>query len=75
VAPEAFTHEGLEGVFRAAAEAHGWKAGDFFMAVRVALTGRAATPPLFELMVALGPDRVAARLARAASVLETATPA
>ena len=42
------------GALRALAEDRGWKAGDLFMAIRVALTGRTATPPLFETMVALG---------------------
>ena len=51
----------------ALAEARGWKAGDLFMAIRVAITGRTATPPLFESMVALGRERTLARLARAAS--------
>ena len=43
-------------------EARGWKAGDLFMAIRVATTGRTATPPLFDTLVALGRDRTLARL-------------
>ena len=46
----------------ALAESNGWKAGDLFMAIRVAVTGRTATPPLFDSLVALGRDRVLARL-------------
>jgi nondiscriminating glutamyl-tRNA synthetase len=61
--------DGLEALLRDVAEERGWKAGDFFMALRVALTGRTATPPLFELMVALGRERVLARLAAAAAVV------
>ena len=55
---------------RALAEARGWKAGDLFMAVRVAATGRTATPPLFDSLVALGRDRTLARLDRAIETLE-----
>ncbi len=61
----AFDAEGLEATLRALAEARGWKAGDLFMAIRVAVTGRTATPPLFETLAALGFARTLARLARA----------
>jgi glutamyl-tRNA synthetase len=66
---DAFTVEDLEAALRGLAEARGWKAGDLFMAIRVAMTGRTATPPLFELMVVLGRDRVLARLAHAVGLL------
>jgi glutamyl-tRNA synthetase len=52
----------LEPPLRALVEAHGWKAGDLFMAIRVATTGKTATPPLFDTLVALGRDRTLARL-------------
>jgi nondiscriminating glutamyl-tRNA synthetase len=69
-APEGdFTTEGIEAPLRALAEERGWKVGDLFMAIRVAMTGRTATPPLFELMVALGRERALARLATAISTL------
>ena len=64
--------EELEPPLRALAEARGWKAGDLFMAIRVAVTGRTATPPLFETLVALGRDRALARLDRALDILDTA---
>jgi len=70
-----FTVESLETTLRAVAEANGWKAGDLFMAIRVALTGRTATPPLFETMAALGRVRTLARLDRAARALEAESPA
>jgi glutamyl-tRNA synthetase len=54
--------ERLEAVGRGAAEAHGWKAGDFFKPIRVAVTGRAISPPLFGSMVLLGRERSLARL-------------
>jgi glutamyl-tRNA synthetase len=65
-----FTVEGLEATLRGVAEANDWKAGDLFMAIRVALTGRTATPPLFESMVALGRARTLERLDRAGRALE-----
>ena len=65
----AFEADELEPPLRALAEARGWKAGDLFMAIRVAVTGRTATPPLFDTLVALGRDRVLARLDRALEVL------
>ena len=57
-----FEADELEPPLRALAETRGWKAGDLFMAIRVAVTGRTATPPLFDTLVALGRDRVLARL-------------
>jgi len=72
---DGFTVEGLEAALRGAAEANTWKAGDLFMAIRVALTGKTATPPLFESMVALGRERTLARLERAARALEAETAA
>jgi len=72
---DGFTAEGLEACLRGVAEANGWKAGDLFMAIRVALTGRTTTPPLFESMVALGLERTLERLDRAARALEAESPA
>ena len=64
-----FEADELEPPLRALAEARGWKAGDLFMAIRVAVTGRTATPPLFDTLVALGRERVLDRLDRALAVL------
>jgi nondiscriminating glutamyl-tRNA synthetase len=66
-----FEADELEPPLRALAEERGWKAGDLFMAIRVAVTGRTATPPLFDTLVALGRDRVLARLDRALDMLGT----
>jgi glutamyl-tRNA synthetase len=57
-----FEADELEPPLRALAEARGWKAGDLFMAIRVAVTGRTATPPLFDTLVALGRKRTLERL-------------
>ena len=67
-----FEADELEPPLRALAETRGWKAGDLFMAIRVAVTGRTATPPLFDTLVALGRDRALARLERAEAVLADA---
>jgi glutamyl-tRNA synthetase len=62
LATAAWNGEGLEAAGRAAAEGHGWKAGDFFRPLRVAVTGRMVSPPLFGSMELLGKDRTLARL-------------
>ncbi|HYH91692.1 MAG TPA: glutamate--tRNA ligase [Candidatus Saccharimonadales bacterium] len=67
-----FEADELEPPLRALAETRGWKPGDLFMAIRVAVTGRTATPPLFDTLVALGRQRVLARLDHAIAVLEDA---
>ncbi len=65
-----FESEEIEPPLRALAEARGWKAGDLFMAIRVAVTGRTATPPLFDTLVALGRERTLARLDAAIDALD-----
>jgi glutamyl-tRNA synthetase len=64
-----FEADELEPPLRALAEARGWKAGDLFMSIRIAVTGRTATPPLFDTLVALGRDRTLKRLDRAIDLL------
>ena len=64
-----FEADELEPPLRALAEERGWKVGDLFMAIRVAVTGRTATPPLFDTLVALGHDRTLERLDRAIEIL------
>ena len=62
-----WTHDALEAALRALAEELGAKAGDLFSLVRVAVTGRKVTPPLFESMEILGQGslpRAAARSRR-----------
>jgi glutamyl-tRNA synthetase len=65
VGPVSWEAEHIEAPLRSLTEDRGWKAGDLFMAIRVAVTGRTATPPLFDTMVALGYERTQARLDRA----------
>jgi glutamyl-tRNA synthetase len=61
-----------EACLRALAEEKGVKAGLLINATRVALTGQAVAPGLFEVMVALGQRRVLERLHRAAAHLRGA---
>ncbi|CAN5645745.1 glutamate--tRNA ligase [soil metagenome] len=72
VGPVSFEADELEPALRALAEQQSWKAGDLFMAVRVAVTGRTATPPLFDTLVAVGPERTAQRLRSAIAMLRSA---
>jgi glutamyl-tRNA synthetase len=67
--------EALETVARSAADALGWKAGDFFRPLRLAVTGKAVSPPLFGSMVLLGRQRTLARLDAALERVRAAAPA
>ncbi len=64
-----WTAGNLEELMRGFAERSGWKTGDLFMPVRIAVSGRAATPPLFETMAVLGKEVCRRRLRRAAETL------
>lgn len=57
-----FSAPALDAMLRAFAEKHGWKAGDLFMPIRVAVTGRTATPPLFDTLSVLGRALVRRRI-------------
>jgi glutamyl-tRNA synthetase len=57
-----FAADVLEERCRQAAEQLGWKAGDFFRPLRMAVTGRSVSPPLFGSMELLGRERVLSRL-------------
>ncbi|HUJ61537.1 MAG TPA: glutamate--tRNA ligase [Kofleriaceae bacterium] len=59
----------LDEVARAWCEAHGWKTSHAFMLLRVAITGRKASPPLFETMAVLGKELTRRRLRQAAAAL------
>jgi len=61
--------EAIEAALRSFAESSGWKPKEAFMAVRVAVTGRPATPPLFETMELLGKEVCRRRLRSAAERL------
>ncbi len=57
-----FNAPSLEDALRPLATELGLKAGDFFGLLRVATTGRTATPPLFQTMESLGKDRCLKRI-------------
>lgn len=53
---------GLEQFSNGFCERHGWKKGDLFMLLRIATTGRTATPPFFDTLQLVGKDRVRSRV-------------
>ena len=65
----AFDAASIEAVLRAVAEARGLKAPALIHALRVSVTGRAASPGLFEVIVLLGRQRTADRIACAVGML------
>jgi glutamyl-tRNA synthetase len=68
-----FDKVALETALRSTAEHHGLKAGALIHATRVAVTGRAVSPGLFEVLELLGRDRVLRRLAAARTVVSGAS--
>ena len=66
-----FSADLLETRCREAAEDAGLKAGAFFSPLRVAVTGRTISPPLFASLELLGRDRSIARVDRALEKLAT----
>jgi glutamyl-tRNA synthetase len=68
-----FSAQPLETTLRGVAERHGLKAGALIHAARVAVTGRAASPGLFEVLQLIGKERVEARLRKALALLPPST--
>ncbi len=66
-----WTAEAIEAAMRAAVAAAEVTVGDGFMAIRVAISGGPASPPLFEGMAALGRSLTLDRLRRVARMLST----
>ena len=64
-----FDEPHVEATVRATAESLGVKAGALIHATRVAVTGRMASPGLFELLALLGRDEAVARLERLVATL------
>jgi glutamyl-tRNA synthetase len=60
----------FEAALRALCEKLEWKTKELFMPVRVAISGRKATPPLFDTMALLGKERCRRRLRNAISALK-----
>jgi glutamyl-tRNA synthetase len=57
----------LEGLVRAFCEAEGAKLGVVAQPLRAALTGKAVSPPVFDVMAALGREEALARIRDQAS--------
>ena len=66
---EVFEEKALEDVFRAVMEETGLKLGKIAQPVRVALTGRTASPGIFEIIEIIGREKVLKRLAKAISFM------
>ena len=69
-----FQNRLLEQTLRDAASRIGLTPRQFFGMLRVAATGREATPPLFETMEVLGKDRIMVRIDAAINQLESTKP-
>ena len=66
-----FEDEPLEAFSRAFAEEREWKIKELFMALRLAVTGKSATPPLFSTMRVIGRELTRKRVRDAAELLKT----
>ncbi|PYR69648.1 MAG: hypothetical protein DMF88_05245 [Acidobacteria bacterium] len=61
----------MEAAVRRTAEQQDIKAAPLIHATRVAVTGRTASPGIFEVLVLLGRERTLARLAQLGAFLES----
>jgi glutamyl-tRNA synthetase len=67
---EVFEEKALEDVFRAVMDETGLKLGKIAQPVRVALTGRTASPGIFEIIEIIGREKVLKRLAKAVAYMQ-----
>jgi glutamyl-tRNA synthetase len=65
-----YNQENLEDVFKDVMDQTGLKLGKIAQPVRVALTGKTASPGIFEIIAILGPERVIPRLEKAIRFIE-----
>lgn len=61
--------ENINNVLTSEIQEKGYKTGDFYMSMRLAMSGKRVTPPINESMVLLGQDVVLKRLEQAQTVL------
>jgi glutamyl-tRNA synthetase len=61
-AVDSFSSENLQSALRHHADNRGIKAAALIHATRVAVTGRAVSPGLFDVLALLGADRVTSRI-------------
>jgi glutamyl-tRNA synthetase len=59
---KAWKAKSLEDLFRKLVKDNHWHLGKYFMMTRIAVTGKTATPPLFETMEVLGKEKTIRRL-------------
>jgi len=69
----AFTPEALEALYREQTAALGLKLVDLAQLTRLAVTGKTASPPLFEVLALLGRDETLARLRAARNSIGSST--
>jgi glutamyl-tRNA synthetase len=69
-AASVFTIASLEAIFLSVMETTGLKLGKIAQPVRIALTGKTASPGIFEIMEIIGKERVIARLKQAVCYIE-----
>src|SRR5206468_3940724 len=62
---EQWEHSAIETPMRELAVELGLKTGQLFGSIRVAISGRTATPPLFQMMEVLGRERTMLRIKEA----------
>ena len=62
--------DAMDAQFRALADRHGWKPKELFMVLRVAVTRRAVSPPLFQSMQVIGREIVRRRVRQAVAFLK-----
>jgi len=67
---EHFSEENLEAAFKTVMQQTGLKLGKIAQPVRVALTGRTASPGIFEIVEIIGREKVMARLKQALAYIE-----
>ena len=70
---ERFSEQNLESAFRSVMEQTGLKLGKIAQPVRVALTGRTASPGIFEITEIIGKKKVLERLRKAVEHIENLT--
>ena len=68
-----FSEQNLESAFRSVMEQTGLKLGKIAQPVRVALTGRTASPGIFEITEIIGKKKVLERLRKAVAYIENLT--
>ena len=70
---DGFTHEAIEALYREQTAVLGLKLVDLAQLTRLAVTGKTASPPLFEVLALLGRDETLARLTAARHAIGPST--